>query len=104
MVADARVADTRGKVALERGPLVYAAEGVDNEGSVLNLAVPDDASFEVEHRSDLLGGVTLVRAGVTDQAGRPRRLTAIPYYAWSNRGPGEMAVWLERRAAPTSAR
>jgi uncharacterized protein len=104
VVADARVADTRGKVALERGPLVYAAEGVDNEGSVLNLAVPDDASFEVEHRSDLLGGVTLVRAGVTDQAGRPRRLTAIPYYAWSNRGPGEMAVWLERRAAPTSAR
>ena len=87
-----------GKVALERGPLVYAAEWVDNDGPVLNLVVPDGAAFEEEHRPDLLGGVTVVRAAATDQAGRPRRLTAIPYYAWSHRGPGEMAVWLERGA------
>ena len=104
VVADARVADTRDKVALERGPLVYAAEWIDNDGSVLNLVVPDDAAFEEEHRSDLLGGVTVVRAAATDQAGRPRRLTAIPYYAWSHRGPGEMAVWLQRRAVSASLR
>ena len=104
VVADARVADTRDKVALERGPLVYAAEWIDNDGSVLNLVVPDGAAFEEEHRSDLLGGVTVVRAAATDQAGRPRRLTAIPYYAWSHRGPGEMAVWLQRRAVSASLR
>ncbi len=104
VVADAHVADTRGKVALERGPLVYAAEWVDNDGAVLNLVVPDGAAFDEEHRSDLLGGVTVVRAAATDQAGRPRRLTAIPYYAWSHRGPGEMAVWLERRAVSASLR
>jgi DUF1680 family protein len=104
MVADARVADTRGKVALERGPLVYAAEWVDNDGSVLNLVVPDAAAFEEEHRTDLLGGVTVVRTAATDKAGRPRRLTAIPYYAWSHRGPGEMAVWLERGAGPAAVR
>ncbi|HZA35949.1 MAG TPA: beta-L-arabinofuranosidase domain-containing protein, partial [Vicinamibacterales bacterium] len=104
MVADARVVDTRGKVALERGPLVYAAEWVDNEGSVLNLVVPDAAAFKEEHRPDLLGGVTVVRTAATDKAGRPRRLTAIPYYAWSHRGPGEMAVWLERGAGPAAVR
>ena len=104
VVADARVADTRDKVALERGPLVYAAEWIDNDGSVLNLVVPDGAAFEEEHRSDLLGGVTVVRAAATDQAGRPRRLTAVPYYAWSHRGPGEMAVWLPRRAVSASLR
>jgi DUF1680 family protein len=96
VVADARVADARGKIALERGPLVYAAEWVDNDGSVLSLVVPDGAAFEEEHRPDLLGGVTVLRTAATDAAGRPRRLTAIPYYAWSHRGPGEMAVWLER--------
>jgi uncharacterized protein len=104
VVADVRVADTRGKVALERGPLVYAAESVDNDGRVLNLVVPDGAAFEEEHRPDLLGGVTVVRAAATDQAGRPRRLTAIPYYAWSHRGPGEMAVWLERGAGAAALR
>jgi DUF1680 family protein len=104
MVADGRVADTRGKVALERGPLVYAAEWVDNEGSVLNLVVPDAAAFKEEHRPDLLGGVTVVRTAATDKARRPRRLTAIPYYAWSHRGPGEMAVWLERGAGPAAVR
>ena len=102
VVADARVADTLGKVALQRGPLVYAAEWVDNDGSVLDLIVPDGAPFEEEHRSDLLGGVTVVRAAAIDQAGRARRLTAIPYYAWSHRGPGEMAVWLQRRAVSAS--
>jgi uncharacterized protein len=77
---------------------------VDSDGRVLNLVVPDGAAFEEEHRPDLLGGVTVVRAAATDQAGRPRRLTAIPYYAWSHRGPGEMAVWLERGAGAAALR
>lgn len=98
VVADDRVVDDRGKVALERGPLVYAAEGVDNDRSVLDIVVPDTAAFETVHEPDLLGGVTLVKADVMDRQGRSRRLTAIPYYAWSHRGVGEMAVWLHRSA------
>lgn len=97
VVADDRVADDRGKVALERGPLVYAVEGTDHGGTVLDLVVPDGARLSPEPRPDLFRGVTVLVGTVTDTAGRPRPLTAIPYYAWSHRGPGEMAVWLNRR-------
>ncbi len=100
VVADDRVADDRGRVALERGPLVYCAEGIDNDASVLDLAVPDSARFEIEEKASLLGGVTVLRAEATGIDGRQRRLTAIPYYAWSNRGPGPMAVWLWRGTGP----
>ena len=96
VAADERVADDRGRVALERGPLVYCAEGIDNGGSVLDVQVPDDAAFQVEERRDLLGGTTLLRGTVSGASGGSRRLVAVPYYAWSNRGPGEMAVWLAR--------
>lgn len=98
VVADDRVADTRGKVAFERGPIVYAVEGVDHGGRVLDLVVPDTARLGVERRPGLLGGITVLTGTVRDTAGQPRALTAIPYYAWSHRGPGEMAVWL--KAAP----
>lgn len=99
VVADDRVADARGKVALERGPLVYAAEWVDNDGTVLDLTIPDGAGLEAEHRADLLGGITVLRGRVKDDKGRTRPFTAIPYYAWSHRGPGEMAVWLPRSSS-----
>jgi DUF1680 family protein len=78
VVADARVADDRGKVALERGPIVYCVEGVDNDESVLDLTVPDGARFTVEHRTDLLGGVTVLNAEAEDLKGKARRLMAIP--------------------------
>lgn len=94
VAADDRVVDNRGKIALERGPIVYAVEGVDHGGRVLDLVVPAAARFAVERRADLLGGVTVLTGTVRDAAGRSRPLTAIPYYAWSHRGPGEMAVWL----------
>jgi DUF1680 family protein len=96
VLADARVTDDRDKVALERGPLVYCAEAADNEGSALDIALPDDARITVERQPALLGGVTVLHADLPARNGRPRRLTAIPYYAWSNRGPGEMAVWFPR--------
>jgi DUF1680 family protein len=96
VLADDRVADDRGRVALERGPLVYCAEGIDNDGSALDLVVPDDARLTPERRPDMLGGVTVLRGEVTSALGRARALTAIPYYAWSNRGPGQMEVWFPR--------
>ena len=97
VAADDRVVDNRGKIALERGPIVYAVEGVDHGGRVLDLVVPPDMRLAAERRPDLLGGVTVLTGTVGDVTGRSRPFTAIPYYAWSHRGPGEMAVWLPVR-------
>jgi alpha-N-arabinofuranosidase len=93
-------------VAIERGPIVYCAEWPDNDGNVLNLALSDGATLTTEDRSDLLGGVTVIRG----KAENKQDIVLIPYYAWANRGPfglapldyardrqggqGPMAVWL----------
>jgi len=96
VLADERVEADRGRVALERGPLVYCAEGADNGGSVLDLALADDAAVQPRARPELLGGLTVLEASARTPDGRTKRIVAIPYYAWSHRGPGEMAVWLHR--------
>jgi DUF1680 family protein len=91
------VEDAVGKVALQRGPLVYAAEAIDNDGSVLDLSIEVEPEFETSFESELLGGVTIIRgrAARSAWAGPSRHtLVAIPYFAWANRGAGEMAVWL----------
>jgi DUF1680 family protein len=88
VLAHPQVADCRGKVALERGPIVYAAEGVDNGGRALDIVIPDDMPLSAEHRADLLSGVTVITGNT---------FTAIPYYAWSHRGVGEMTVWFSRK-------
>ena len=91
--ADARIEDNAGRVALQRGPLVYAVEAIDNGGSALDLEIERGAELVAESRSDLLGGVVALSArGSRD--GQPETILAVPYFAWANRGPGEMAVWL----------
>lgn len=101
----------QGRVALQRGPLVYAAEWPDNPGGkVRNLLLPDAAALSTEFRPDLLNGVQAVTTGgvalANDAQGgvsrREQPLTAIPYYAWANRGAGEMLVFIPNRE--TSAR
>lgn len=107
VVADEAVAEDRGRVALQRGPLVYAIEGVDNGDRVFDLVLPDGAALSAELRPGLLNGVRVLtgRAEVVsrDAAGRtlavPRPFLAVPYYAWANRGPGQMLVWLPRTPA-----
>jgi len=99
VVADERVEADRGKVAIERGPLVYAAEGVDNNNSVLDLVIPRTAKFDIERRPELLGGVTVLKSTASDRKGASRPLMLIPYYAWSHRGVGKMAVWFSRETA-----
>ncbi|MEI6674840.1 MAG: glycoside hydrolase family 127 protein [Verrucomicrobiota bacterium] len=84
-----------GLVAIERGPIVYCAEGPDNGAKVLDITLDDTVALRAEPRADLLGGVTVVTGTLTDG----RKLTAIPYYAHANRGRGEMNVWLARTAA-----
>ena len=87
MVSHAGIAGNQDRVAVERGPLVYCAEGVDNGGTALDLALPDGAALTAERDTELLGGVTTIRG---------HGITLVPYYAWSHRGAGEMNVWLRR--------
>jgi hypothetical protein len=87
------VVEDEGKIALERGPLVYCVEGVDHKGKALDLVLPEDAEVYVEFDPDLLGGLVTIRGTVLHN-GNPMELKAIPYYAWSHRGVGEMTVWL----------
>jgi len=96
----------RGRVALQRGPIVYAVEWPEApDGHVRNLLLPDDALLEEVFEPDLLGGVTVLRGTAEAYRRLPDGdrlvsetvpLTAIPYYAWAHRGRGEMAVWLAR--------
>jgi uncharacterized protein len=102
VVADAAVDEDAGRVALERGPIVYCVEWPDNGGHVLDLALPDRAPVSAEFRPGLLNGVVVLRApAVRDPAGAKADLVAIPYYAWANRGSGEMTVWV-KRPSPSS--
>ena len=88
--AHPRVQADLGRVAVQRGPLVYCFEAVDNGGPVKNIVLPHDPKFAAEHRPDLLGGVTVI----TGEAKDGRKITAVPYYAWDDRTPGEMIVWV----------
>lgn len=112
-----------GRVALRRGPLVYCLEGVDNGRHVRDLYLPRDTPLDSEFDARLLGGVVKVTGTARRAAGewdqrlyRPAELsgdvpfTAVPYYAWANREPGEMVLWLpeaaglaEPRLAPSLA-
>ena len=94
LIAHPKVADCAGKVAFERGPILYCFEGADHDGRVLDLALPADAAFQPRLRADILAGTTVLEGELA--RGKERiRATAVPYSLWSNRGAGEMAVWLK---------
>jgi hypothetical protein len=80
----------RNRFAIERGPLVYCAEGADNGGKVLDTFLPGEITFAVAERPDLLGGVVTIKAKSRQNG---TELTCIPYYAWCHRGANEMRVW-----------
>ncbi len=105
VVAHEQVKADRGRVALQRGPIVYCLEGPDNDGKVLNTVVADDAKLKSEYRSDLLNGVIVItgkaRVAKRDLDGKvvsagTKQFTAIPYYAWAHRGRAQMTVWPAR--------
>jgi len=107
VVAHDSVAADSGRVALQRGPVVFAAEGVDNDGRVFDFFLPDAATLAAGFRPSLLNGVVVITGNTLalskDAAGKIRDeekpFQAIPYYAWANRGPGQMLVWLPRTSA-----
>jgi DUF1680 family protein len=99
--ADARVKEARGRVAIERGPVVYCAEWPDVEGGkALDVLVDAKSPLKAVADKKLLGGVMTIQTAArsltnADAAAKP--LTLVPYYLWANRGAGEMAVWLPTR-------
>jgi len=103
VLAHAKVKADVGRVAVERGPLVYCAEWPDNFGRVHNLILKDNFKLKAEYRADLLQGIILITGraeALKEKEGRiitgEQKLVLIPYYTWAHRGKGEMAVWLAR--------
>lgn len=112
MAAHPCVRENAGMLAVTRGPLVYCLEEKDNGPQLQLLRIREDAAFSETFESELLGGVTLLRAmgerlaeqwpegqlyrPAARERGEPQELVFIPYYAWANRGEGEMRVWLRR--------
>ena len=101
------VKDDAGRVALQRGPVVYCLEGVDNGKQLPHVYLPADAKLAAEHRGDLLGGVTVVMGKAMvrrdDNGNAPTDIVAVPYYAWDHREAGPMMVWIPENREAASA-
>ncbi len=112
MVAHPEIRQDAGQVALQRGPIVYCAEEVDNGARLANLVLPATASLTAERDPGLFGGLGVITGealrvepaawpggiyqpeGAAMLTSRPQPFKAIPYAFWANRAPGEMRVWL----------
>jgi len=119
VTAHPKVEADRGLVALERGPIVYAFEGIDNDGAVFDIELPASAKANPVYKPELLGGVTVLEVTGVKRVARgddgkfvetATTAVAIPYASWNNRGLSPMSVWLGRDAdhvrpvaAPTAA-
>ena len=100
--ANNKVEADRGRIAVERGPIVYCAEFPDNNFDIFSVFMNRNPKFEVVEKPDLLYGINQLKTGAQtlgyDDQGRLTttdvNLTLIPYYAWAHRGSGAMEVWL----------
>ena len=107
--SDSRVRETVGKAAVQRGPVVYCLEEADNGKDLHLLKMDENAQFETQEKQIATESVIALRAQGWKQRQRAQdgklyfahtkteyertTLTWIPYYAWANRGEGEMQVW-----------
>lgn len=100
--ANPAVEADRGKIAVERGPIVYCAEWPDNDFNIFSIILNKKPEFKVESKKDLLFGINTIQTDAQslsyDTQGKlvtkEVKLNMIPYYAWAHRGSGDMAVWL----------
>lgn len=103
--ADRRVEADRNRVAFERGPLVYCAEGADNAGDIFRFVAAKRPQITEQERNEVFGkvvgltvsGTALTQADDGTVKTAPATLSLIPYYAWNHRGTGTMAVWIADR-------
>ncbi|MFX0039829.1 MAG: glycoside hydrolase family 127 protein [Promethearchaeota archaeon] len=87
VLCNEKVKENIGKVAIERGPIVYCAEDIDNNvDSIHSLLLRDSDILKQDYRDDILGGINIIF----------NELYLIPYYSWANRGKSQMVVWLKR--------
>ncbi|CCV06195.1 conserved hypothetical protein [Mesorhizobium metallidurans STM 2683] len=109
LFANPEVRQDIGRVALARGPLIYCVEETDNAGQLHRITLPRTARIEAHKEQNLLGGVVTLSAMGSKEAvenwenglyrtappaTKEAKLKAVPYFAWDNREPGEMLVWL----------
>jgi uncharacterized protein len=107
VIANDKVEEDLGKVSLERGPIVYCLEGPDNNEIVLNTVLEDATVVKADAYSNDLNGCVHLEADAlsagknasNEVSTQSKHIVAIPYYAWANRGSGEMAVWIPRTKA-----
>jgi len=108
VIATDEIKEDKNRVALQRGPLVYCFEYVDNGGKAMNIIVPDNLTFTTEYKPELFNGVVVLHADASvptisaDGLGLSsviRKIVAIPYYTWANRGKGQMQVWVPRKVS-----
>jgi DUF1680 family protein len=97
--ANEHVADDQGKLAIERGPIVYCLEGIDQaDTTVFNKCIPDQTPMTATYEPQLLGGVVSLTGQAQevqpDGSLKEVPFKAIPYATWNNRGAGQMAVWI----------
>jgi DUF1680 family protein len=103
--ADPRVKADVGRVALQRGPIVYGLEGADNGDQVRSFSLPRASALTARFQKDLLGGVVTVHGEAVavnlgkdgNSLAQPVPFQAVPYCVWDNRQPGPMVVWLLER-------
>ncbi|HLY69600.1 MAG TPA: beta-L-arabinofuranosidase domain-containing protein [Puia sp.] len=105
VVANDSVLADAGKAALQRGPLMYCIEGSDNNKKAWNILLPPNATFNTDFQKNLLNGVTTISAELPvltissdglSVLTEKKRVTAIPYFSWANRGGDDMQVWISR--------
>lgn len=95
VIANKKVQEDENLIALECGPIVYCVEGTDNNNQLDSFTLPHNTVLHIEKRSDMLHGINVIIGNVPAKSTQETlKLTAIPYYAWSNRQAGTMKVWL----------
>ena len=103
VLADKSVKEDTGRMAVQKGPLIYCAEWPDNSDKLFSLLIPLDAEFTTVTDHSLMGGIQVLKTtGYTTRRTLGRKVNVlegepvvlIPYAYWNNRGPGRMKVWL----------
>ena len=94
------------RVAIQRGPIIYCVEGIDNDGRSMNIVLPKNATFHEVSQTILTEKVVAIQTEATvlkvsedgsEISTQKKIISAVPYYIWNNRGPGQMLVWLPQR-------
>ena len=99
-----KVDENRGLVCLSKGPLIYAAEGIDNDDILPNVFISDipetfKLSTYTEGLMNRIPKVEIPAREKTESGNKEIELTLLPYYAWNNRGDGSMMTWLPESAS-----